>query len=131
MGRTESIFATVLLAAVIIAVLAVTVRGAQDPISMADPYGDEPEMGTAFVAFSGNATEDLCMCYEQAYAYGSSQRNINSVEYLGGFQSCSSRLGPDGGDAWSWGWMNGSQALGGPRSCRGYFSQMRNNVRRR
>lgn len=126
MGRTESIFAGILLAAVIVAVLFVVLKN--DAGSVTEPYGKtEASIGTAGVRFTGNANKDLCTCYEQAYAYGAraGENDISSDTYRGGYQACSSRLGPDGGNAWTWGWSNGMNGPGTPKNCRGYFAQMR------
>lgn len=128
MGRTESIFAGILLAAVILAVLVVVMRSDARVASTNEPFAQaEAEIGTPLVRFSGIASEDLCTCYEQAYAYGAQTGGnaITSDRYRGGFQACSRRLGSDGGNAWTWGWNNGMRGPGTPKTCKGYYAQVR------
>jgi hypothetical protein len=125
MGRTESLFAAVLLAAVVLAVVFVAMRSGPKPVGFDDPFAEEPLRGTALVSFTGNAAKDICTCYEQAYAYARNARSVESTEYRGGFSACAERLGPDGGNAWTIGWANGAQAPGTPKTCRGYYATLR------
>ena len=132
MGKTESIFAGILVVAIVLAVVLVLFRndGGASPIGPGgDSYAGSPTSSSGYVAFTGNDEQDLCTCYEQAYAYGNSPRSIESLEYKGGFSACSQRLGRDGGNAWTWGWANGQQAPSTPRTCRGYYATLRNGSR--
>lgn len=126
MGRTESIFAGILLAAIIAAVAVVVLRSDARTGGSAEPYKvDEPEIGSFAVRFSGNANKDICTCYEQAYAFGARYDDIGSDMYRGGYQACESRLGPDGAQAWTFGWSNGMAGASSRKSCRGYLAQLR------
>lgn len=122
MGKTESLFAGILLAAVVMAVLLVVFRGDGGGPR---PDGDrrwQPDTETVFAGFTGNSRDDLCTCYEQAYGYGMRRTPIESAEYRGGFAECSRRLGNEGAEAWTAGWSNGERAPASPRSCRAWFS---------
>lgn len=127
MGRTESLFAGILLVTLLIAVLMVVFRA--DAVSTASVQTataeEEAEIGSPMVAFTGDREGDLCLCYEQAYAFGNSARTIESVAYRGGFATCTRRLGRDGANAWTWGWANGAKAPGTPKTCRGYYAAVR------
>lgn len=126
MGRTESIFAGILLAAIIMAVAVVVLRSDARTSSSGEPFSsDKPEIGTFDVRFTGNASKDICTCYEQAFAFGAKYEDIGSDIYRGGYQACESRLGPDGARAWTFGWSNGMAGATGRRSCRGYLAQLR------
>lgn len=134
MGKTESIFAAALLAAIAIAVVWVMVTGGAKTGShkTADREHQIPgeeivdvELGSPLIAFTGDEKVDLCTCYEQAYAYGNSPRSIDSIEYRGGYSACTQRLGIAGADAWTWGWANGEEAPGTRRSCRSYLASRR------
>ena len=95
MGRTESIFAGILLAAVIVAVLVVVLKNDAKPVDPSETFNNtEAEIGTPAVRFTGVDSEDLCICYEQAYAYGAKKgkSGITSDVYRGGYQACASRL---------------------------------------
>lgn len=130
MGRTESIFAGILLAAVIVAVLVVVLKNDAKPVDPSETFNNtEAEIGTPAVRFTGVDSEDLCICYEQAYAYGAKKgkSGITSDVYRGGYQACASRLPAEGGNAWTWGWANGMNGPGTPKSCRGYYAQKRSN----
>ncbi|MGV6820033.1 MAG: hypothetical protein ACWA5T_05990 [Parvularcula sp.] len=124
MGKTESIFAGILLAAVGAAVLLVVFRGGGGIL----PDGGNSWSGSnaeVFGGFTGEERNDLCTCYEQAYSYGTGNLSIESLEYRGGFAECSRRLGKEGGRAWTDGWANGERAPGTPRTCRAWFADRR------
>ncbi|MEM6648728.1 MAG: hypothetical protein AAF603_00595 [Pseudomonadota bacterium] len=125
MGRTESLFAGVLLILLAIAVLMVMFKSDARPVTSPTNLSTEIDIGSPFVSFTGNREDDICVCYEQAYAFGNSARGLQSIEYRGGFSACTERLGQEGSNAWTWGWANGEQAPGTPRSCRGYYTAAR------
>lgn len=125
MGKTESVFAGILLAAVIAAVLMVMFRGdGSDPVR--DPGSRwTPDSEQVFAGFSGNNRDDMCTCYEQAFSYADRNLSIESLEYRGGFAECSRRLGQEGSDAWTSGWANGERGSSAPRTCRAWLSNPR------
>ena len=129
MGRTESIFAGILLAAIIAAVMLVVLRSEARTSGPSEPFQvDNPEIGSFEVRFTGNANRDICTCYEQAYAFGDKyddETDIQTDIYRGGYQSCEARLGPDGARAWTFGWSNGMAGATSRKSCRGYLAQLR------
>lgn len=126
MGRTESIFAGILLAAIIMAVAVVVLRSDARTSGSSQPFViAEPDIGSFDVRFSGNTDTDTCTCYEQAYAFGAKYSDISSDLYRGGFQACESRLGHGGAQAWTYGWSNGMSGTPGRKSCRNYMAQAR------
>ncbi len=128
MGKTEIFFLGALVLLLVVAGIAAVIGGGEkDPRAprTADRGGYEEiaPIGSAFVRFTGNDQQDLCTCYEQAYAYADRKLGLESVEYLGGFAACRERLGEEGGNAWTWGWSNAGGR--GPNSCRGYEATLR------
>ncbi|WOI53509.1 hypothetical protein [Parvularcula sp. LCG005] len=131
MGKTESLFAGILLMAVALAVLMVVFKddGSSRPVDPSGGFAGTPSASSGGIVFTGNRDQDICTCYEQAYFYGDSPRSIESIEYKGGFSACTQRLGRDGSNAWTWGWANGQQAPSTPNTCRGYFNSLRGTTR--
>lgn len=128
MGRTESIFAGVLLAAVIAAVALVLMSngGSSTSSSSSASYAEnDSKIGTFGARFTGTTNKDLCTCYEQAFAFGAKYEDISSDIYRSGFQSCAARLGADGGKAWTTGWRNGMTGARSRSKCRGFIAEIR------
>lgn len=122
MGKTESLFAGVLIAAVVVAIALVVFRG--DGIGQDAPPRHPIGGGAEQIlsGFSGEDRDDLCTCYEQAYGYAMTGLGNQSLEYKGGFTECSRRLGIEGRRAWTDGWANGERAPSSPRSCRSWLA---------
>lgn len=132
MTRTEGIFAGILLAAIAAAIFfVISSNGDTGEAKPAGPYTKNiPEIGSYEVRFTGEEDDDICTCYEQAFALAADtnrDRSFTSDLYRGGFQTCSSRLGVNGGNAWSYGWNNGMTDADnkGLKSCRVYIAQLR------
>lgn len=129
MGRTESAFAGILLLAIVMAVLVVVFRTDTGAVGLPDSPARHASVGTGMAAFTGETDNDLCTCYQQAFAYGQNVKtDLLGVEYRGGFSACTQRLGRDGSNAWTWGWANGEKSPSKSSSCKSYQAARRANA---
>lgn len=126
MTRIEALFGGILGLA-IIAALAFTMlksgvsgggqTGGSSTVSTIEEAGEAP-------IFVGDLKTDICTCYEKAFSRGMamSSADLQSVSYKSGYSVCREAASVQGGNAWTEGWLLGSQGKLAQRSCRLYVA---------
>ena len=108
-----------------VAILALLVVGAFALTGGGGAKAQSPVAATAALVLTGDAAQDTCTCYEEAFRRGQSGAPITGTAYEAGYGACRQYAGEHGGAAWSWGYSNGSQGLSAKRSCRAYQAMVR------